>query len=230
MEFLGPTTIAVLRELSKSATSTDPTSCGYLPLLPEPICLNPITQTRPFLNFWNKGLHLEAEQTMLVFWLVVLALLISDASSRQDTDYNFRYSTNARQRFNDKFNATCAKFPFVSLFTEMLERPISSDDKFLIFVFHEGNSGGGGGLGDRVAGMITALAYAIRTNRRFLIQGDEAFEEAFRPYNPRDVTNQSTEKHTYSWNDWEWSGWSRGFASNMIKLHCVNPKPGMYCI
>ena len=39
-----------------------------------------------------------------------------------------------------------------------------------------------GGLGDRLGGLITAMAFALRTNRIFLIHGDKSFEESFRPY------------------------------------------------
>ena len=68
-------------------------------------------------------------------------------------------------------------------YNELLTRPRNADtDEYMIYVFNEKNKGGNGGLGDRLGGLITAMAFALRTNRIFLIHGDKSFEESFRPY------------------------------------------------
>ena len=129
---------------------------------------------------------------------------------------NIRFSHGgARRRFELKFNQTCLKYDFVRQYIDSLEHP---RDKYVIFVYHEAGHSGGG-LGDRLGGMITALAFALRTNRTLLIQGDSSFEESFVPYHPR-------RGHGFTWKNWDWAKWDRSYASNMIQLKCVNPRPG----
>lgn len=139
----------------------------------------------------------------------------------------------ARDRFEQKFEKTCGKYSFVQRYVDSIRKP---QNDYLIFVFHEAGQKAHGGLGDRVAGMVTALAYAIRSNRTFLVQGDSSFEDAFRPYfpaygtaanrksTPEEFANGKT-SNDLSWRSWDWANWSREFAGNMSKLHCVNPRP-----
>ena len=150
--------------------------------------------------------------------------LASPSQKEADSNNDFKFSAGgARLRFEEKFQSTCQKYPFVTKFAEMMRQPFASDDKYLIFVFHDASSRSSvGGLGDRIAGMITAIAYAIRTNRRFIIQGEGAFEEAFRPYS----ADKSNPDEVYTYKSWDWTGWNRAFAANMTKLNCVNPRPG----
>jgi hypothetical protein len=71
--------------------------------------------------------------------------------------------------------------------------------------------------------MITALAFALRTDRQFLILGDKAFTDAFEPY--QEVGSPARGKRR-TWAAWEWAGWRSEFTSNMTyNRHCVNPKP-----
>eukprot|EP01038_Epipyxis_sp_PR26KG_P009806 gene9806-13196_t len=130
------------------------------------------------------------------------------------TQINYYSETGIRQRFHNKFHKQCTKYPFIQNYYSSIDHP---RDKYLIFVFHEPGQPSNGGLGDRLAGMITALAYAIRTNRTFLIVGDEAFEDSFRPYHPY--------RNDLSWSSWDWALWRREFSVDMVKLHCVNPRP-----
>src|SRR5690554_2255538 len=105
----------------------------------------------------------------LLLWLLLLYI----ANIGADLKFS---NGGARTRFETKFNQTCGKYSFVSKFMDMLEHPRPN---YMLFVFHEAGQASNGGLGDRLAGMIHALAYAIRTDRTFLIQGDSAFEDAF---------------------------------------------------
>jgi hypothetical protein len=125
--------------------------------------------------------------------------------------------SGARKRFEANFNNTCSKYPFVVQYIANLEAP---SERYVVFVFHETGSNNGG-LGDRLGGMVSAVAFALRTGRTLLISGDKAFNEAFQPYHPR---NESR----YQWGDWNWSGWKKEYSqnSNMTYLkNCVNPKP-----
>ena len=134
-------------------------------------------------------MYLYLSSHVVVFPLIVTLLsLVFVVAVRGEQYYNGNkeaagtnehlYSLRGpRERFNQNFNETCKKYPFVSKFVSMLEPCVDCESrKYLIFVFNIN-----GGLGDRVAGMITALAYAMRTNRTFLVMGDTAFEESFRP-------------------------------------------------
>ena len=130
---------------------------------------------------------------------------------------NQSYSNGGpKRRFEDGFNNTCSKYPFVAQYLANFEAP---SQRFMIFVFHEAGVSNGG-LGDRLGGMISAMAFALRTGRTLLISGDKAFEESFQPYHPQNDGR-------YTWGDWSWSGWSDEYArgSNFTHLrHCVNPK------
>jgi hypothetical protein len=82
-----------------------------------------------------------------------------------------------------------------------------------------------GGLGDRLGGMVSAIAFSLRTNRTLLIAGDEAFDGLFRPFHPHNDDN------TYTWSNWNWAALKREEAGNVTKnmtflRHCVNPRPG----
>jgi hypothetical protein len=129
----------------------------------------------------------------------------------------------ARARFEQKFENTCMKYPFVHQYIDTIRNPRS---EYLIFVFHEAGQKIHGGLGDRVAGVISALAYAMRTGRTFLMQGDAAFEQAFRPYFPYNKQDSVGSEKKYTWSTWDWANWSPYYSANMTKLHCINPRPG----
>ena len=98
-----------------------------------------------------------------------------------------------------------------------LEAP---SQRFMVYLFDEGGVDNGG-LGDRLAGMISAVAFALRTGRTFLISADKAFEDAFQPYHPNNGGR-------YTWGNISWSGWQEknSHSSNISHLHkCLNPNP-----
>lgn len=124
----------------------------------------------------------------------------------------------ARKRFETRFNNTCSKYPFVANYLSNLENP---SKRYMIFVFHEAGINNGG-LGDRLGGMVSAIAFALRTGRTLLIAGDKAFEESFEPYHPNN-------NGRYKWGDWKWSGWKNEFMNDTSRIlnirNCVNPRP-----
>jgi hypothetical protein len=97
--------------------------------------------------------------------------------------------------FNFKFNTTCGKYPFVQKYFHSLDVPHKD---VLIYSFYESKYKKSGGLGDRLAGMVSAIAFALRSDRTFLIQGDSTFSAAFKPFG-----------RTRSWSDWKTLDWQQ---------------------
>ena len=172
-------------------------------------------------------------KTLLVRLFVVYCFFFKTSSS--SSLFGSFSRSGARQRFEQKFLETCSKYPFVDQYVNSLKYPRK---QYVIFVFHETGMGGNGGLGDRLGGMITALAFALRTNRTFLIVGDRAFEDSFQPFQPsllltsnnrgvRATGSEEKKKNKeITWANWDWSGWEKSFATNMtFNKQCVNPKP-----
>ena len=76
-------------------------------------------------------------------------------------------------------------------------------------------------MGDRLGGLISTFAYAIRTNRTFLIEADPSFHGLFMPYHPN---------ATLSWSDdFTWAGLTpeamRNNQNHQNTINCINPKP-----
>lgn len=150
------------------------------------------------------------------FKLILLLFSFYTLSSTIAVDQSFSNS-GPRSRFEERFNTTCGKYPFVQKFVSNLESP---SERYIIFAFHEAGSSNGG-LGDRLGGLVTAVAYALRTGRTLLISGDKAFNEAFQPYHPNN-------NGRYHWRDWQWAGWRDEYnhGGNYTYLrNCVNPRP-----
>ena len=132
------------------------------------------------------------------------------------------FTDNAKSKFERQFNEVCTtKYSWIAdYYSNRLKlHQHSVTDRYAIFVLHENSYLGG--LGDRLGGLVSAVAFALRTNRTFLVQGDGAFLESFRPYHPHNTN--------LTWKDWSWSGFSQSFQSthSHATLGCINPKPGM---
>lgn len=127
------------------------------------------------------------------------------------------YVQYMKQKYDTKFLATCPHYPFVQQYADLLQ---TGSERYMVFSFHEPGqkAGAGGGWGDRLAGMITAFAYSLRTNRTFIIQGDHALNKLFRPYPFSGASNV-----TRSWSDRTWTKWEPHFHNDMHKMSCVNP-------
>jgi hypothetical protein len=126
----------------------------------------------------------------------------------------------ARKRFEDKLEV-CKQYPFYQSYLNSITQP---SGRYIIYVFHDQSLGNQGGLGDRLGGLITAFAFAMRTNRTLLIHADKSFEDAFQPYSP-DKEGQNT------WSSWDWSGLSKSsyhfVGPDVLNyVRCVNPKSG----
>jgi hypothetical protein len=136
----------------------------------------------------------------------------------------------ARAAFERSFDESCSKYPFVRKHVDLLDTTHNpKNDRYMIYSFAEHGMGSNGGLGDRLAGLVTAVAYAARTGRRFLITADAAFQEMFVPYHPSHRSSKISylkdKNTTYHWKDWGWSGYKDEFSSDMSFISgCVNPK------
>ena len=150
----------------------------------------------------------------LVTGLAILSFFRTDRIAIADQKFS---QSGPRERFQDAFNKTCGKYPFVSEYVANLEAP---SQRFMVYLFDEAGVDNGG-LGDKLAGMISAVAFAMRTGRTLLIFADKAFEDAFQPYHPNNGGR-------YTWGNRSWSGWQEKYSrgSNTTHLHqCVNPRP-----
>jgi hypothetical protein len=133
------------------------------------------------------------------------------------------YTEHLREKFDHKFAKSCQKYEFIERYLNLWK-----DDnvrEYVAFVFHEHgqNSGAGGGLGDRLGGLLTALAFAIRTNRKFILQSDDPeLAQLFRPI-PPSTKHNLTEGNERTWSDWKWMSWEHNFSQNLTNLRCVNP-------
>ncbi len=128
-------------------------------------------------------------------------------------------ASNLKQSFIDSFNNKCNKYPFVKRFTEKIE---STDDRFFIFVYQKPGLDNGG-FGDRLAGLLSAVAMSIRFNRTLLIKTDNDLHNLFRPYHPKDIIS-STPK--YNWENFNWSSYNTNLDFNNMTVHdltnCIN--------
>ena len=125
--------------------------------------------------------------------------------------------TTLRERFEASFESTCSKYAFVERHQQLLFSPKTSSSYF-IYSFHEKQYKKAGGLGDRLAGLITATAFALGTNRVLLIKAEDSFfTSSFAPY----FSKQNNDRN-FNYADWRWSGWMPSL--NTTTLHCLNPR------
>jgi hypothetical protein len=79
--------------------------------------------------------------------------------------------------------------------------------KHLIFVYEE-HGFRNGGLGDRLGGLVSAVAMSIRFGRQLLLRASNGLEEVFRPYHPQDIAVSSSQAR-FSWANGNWTSWSK---------------------
>jgi hypothetical protein len=150
----------------------------------------------------------------LLFILCVTLILQSHQS------YEFPYTSMIQQQFIKQFQDTCSKYPFVNRFISKLEDP---GDRYLMFVFDEQGLNNGG-LGDRFAGLLSAVSMALRFNRTLLIRDSRGFSKYFRPYHPEDIHNNTPK---YLWDDYlQWSNYDVKLANHDATeydlYYCIN--------
>lgn len=124
------------------------------------------------------------------------------------SSYSFVYTEYLKQRFNDTFHDHCDKYSFVQRFSNLIENP---SGKYIMFVMQE-HGLRNGGLGDRLAGLISAVTFSVRFNRTLVIRSENNFHTLFRPFHPTDILET---KPKYTWGNWmTWSGYNMAWANH----------------
>jgi hypothetical protein len=121
-----------------------------------------------------------------------------------------KFSSQAfRKDFEESFAGRCLKYGFVDKFLSLqsksdiflvnkTQRTSTNNIRYLHFDFQHH---GGGGLGDRIAGLVTAATIALRHDRGFVIQPDDTFGDLFRPLRASDITSLRTSSRRNSSTD-----------------------------
>lgn len=134
-----------------------------------------------------------------------------------------------RPAFEKTFRDSCTieKYPFIGTFFKNLENP---SDRFVHFVFHE-HGLKNGGFGDRLAGLVSATAMALRFNRTLVIESGNGFDQLFRPHHPNatdyiDPITKKTVSH-FNYGDWpSWTKYNANFSNNdateLDLFNCIN--------
>lgn len=134
------------------------------------------------------------------------------------------YGAHMKDRFERTFHEKCSKYPFVQKWVRKLENP---GKKYYTFVFQD-DHWKNGGLGDRIGGLLTAIATSLRTDRQLLVTSSNRFHDLFRPYHPTDIVKPMNEsKYTWhhkkwkQWTEWE-AGWSENDEFELDLYYCIN--------
>jgi hypothetical protein len=118
-----------------------------------------------------------------------------------------KFSSQAfRKDFEESFAGRCLKYGFVDKFLSLqsksdiflvnkTQRTSTNNIRYLHFDFqHHGN----GGLGDRIAGLVTAATIALRYDRGFVLQPDDTFGVFFRPLQATDMISLASSRRNSS--------------------------------
>jgi hypothetical protein len=103
------------------------------------------------------------------------------------------YTQSLRTRFETAFQEKCTKYPFVKQWERSLE---NTTDRYVTFMYHEPGLKNGG-FGDRIAGLLNAMAIALRSNRTLLIESQNGFHNLFQPYHSNLLNNGTPQKYTW---------------------------------
>lgn len=121
--------------------------------------------------------------SILIFFLIYLQMHVLHGKT---------YFEQLKNRFEASFQDRCHNYPFVNQYLKRLADP---GDRFVVFVWQEAGLQTGG-LGDRLAGLITAATMALRFNRTLLIESNTgSFGTMFQPYQ----INHAEPQYTYDW-------------------------------
>ncbi len=121
---------------------------------------------------------------------------------------SFTYKEHLQSKFESLFHKKCDKYPFVQRYVDKLEH---SNEKYLTFVYQQPGLRNGG-LGDRMGGLLSAVAMSIRFNRTLLIRSENEMHRLFRPYHPTDIHDPNPK---YTWGNWtSWSNYDAKYTNN----------------
>ncbi len=126
-----------------------------------------------------------------------------------------------KQAFEKSFHDRCDKYPFVQQYVNKLEY---TNERYLTFVYQESGLKNGG-LGDKIGGLISAVAMALRFNRTLILRSAQnEMHEVFRPYHPTDI-HSKTPKYAWdnftSWSNFDWK-YANQDATEYDLYDCIN--------
>jgi hypothetical protein len=133
---------------------------------------------------WMSGLSTGWLSLFLCIAVLMLPQLRSDS---------FVYDV-LKPRFERDFRQYCLKFPFVQDYLHQLKHP---SGRYVVFVFQQHHQLSGG-FGDRLAGLVTAAALALRYNRTLIVHSQSDFFKLFRPYDPDALEDHDAPAYSYN--------------------------------
>ncbi len=132
----------------------------------------------------------------------------------------FLFTDYLKTEFNRSFHKQCDKYPFVQRYFDLLKHP---DKKYIVFVFQDTRLKNGG-IGDRFAGLLSAVSMALRFNRTLLIRSNIHFGYLFRPYHPADAHSAKPKFNYEEWTSWTHydSKWANNDDTEYDLWDCIN--------
>jgi hypothetical protein len=168
---------------------------------------------------------------MISILFTALFIGVTGAPFRRPGSVQTRFERLVRDNFDKSFTQSCQKYKFVEQYWNQLEHPTGRVVEF-IYSSKVSKEGDFGGVGDRLGGLITATAIALRFGRTLVIRADDDFYDYFRPYRDPSVGRNRPLVETFSYaNASTWASYSTGKKSTVMDLtDCVNPeyKPQFY--
>jgi hypothetical protein len=139
--------------------------------------------------------------------------------------HGFSYTYDVlRPKFYREFTQMCSKYPFYHNYLNNLKYP---PGRFVVFVFQEANLKTGG-MGDRMAGLLTAAGMAIRYNRTLIIRSQNGLDKLFRPFLPREDEKRLSNVIQYGNGSYglDWARYKRSYervdATELDLYFCIN--------
>jgi hypothetical protein len=132
-----------------------------------------------------------------------------------------------KPKFHQEFVDSCSKYPFYHNYLNNLKHP---PGRFVVFVFEEKNLKTGG-MGDRMAGLLTAAGMAIRFNRTLIVRSQDGLGKLFRPYIPAEdeASLVGLVKYGNGSHDLDWARYNKSYANNdqteLDLYFCINHLP-----
>jgi hypothetical protein len=189
---------------------------------------------------------------MLRFLLIAVLLqscsVIVATTTERISDYH-QHSTDhyvkwLQKLFLERYLQKCHKYSWIEKYVNNYYQ----FKKYTIFIYDDNvPRPKKGGFGDRLAGMVTAFLWSVRSNRTFLIESTNQ-KELFHYFQPfpyylyrskkfmknhfeaeeSDFASETENNHKkhLKWSDWEkYFDFNEGTASNKTYTWCINPKP-----
>lgn len=143
----------------------------------------------------------------------ILNILLSSISNYTFVSTQTYTYDNLKPQFENNFESTCSKYDFVK---SHISRLSSQNSKYVVYHFH--GDGQHGGLGDRLANLVTATGFSIRFNRTLIVKSNHGFQKLFRPYIPPEYLSKYPDAiKSYSY--WKLTKDWLSYSNNISSIH-----------